>query len=313
MKYLLLSMNPGFDRWHIVETEPKLPRVCRANKALGIVSGKGLNVARAFHRLGFENYSCLNIEGGRIGRLISAACRDEGLNVQGFEVGDESRINLTILKEYERDTMSYNEPGPCLLPAETGGFLHAVRERLASNPDAALVISGSAPDGFDLAAYLRMLDDARADGHPVMADIGGAWLPETVGGPLALLKINREEFELAFGFDGYADTAALTCFAMRKGIKTVVLTDGASGSISVSGHDVVRCTLLQGCGGCWAVGSGDAFFAGYLSALADECPPAECMKVANACGIANTFVYGPCTFDAAAVKDCYGSVGIEIN
>ena len=303
MKYIILSLNPGFDRWLVVNTPPKLPRVCRADRALSIVSGKGINVARVFAGLGFGDYTVLNLEGGEIGRLIAESCLVEGIKLENFPIAGENRINTTIIKEYEKDTMTYNEPGPSLSSDEAAGFLSLVKKRLDENPGAALVLSGAAPDGFDMNIYLELLKYARESGHGIMADVGGEWLDATLGGPIELLKINREEFALGFGFDGYADTQALGRFMAEREICSVVLTDGSDGSLTLDRDGLVRCTLASGCGGYWAVGSGDAFYAGYLYALSLEKNTAERMIFANACGIANTTVYGPCTFEAGAARD----------
>ena len=113
-RYFILSLNPGYDQWHIVRSRPAVQNVFRADEVLHIISGKGLNVARALKNLACKEYVCMNILGGKTGEIIRDLGRKEHLNCLEYRIAGESRINTCVMLEYDKKTLSYNDPGPVL-------------------------------------------------------------------------------------------------------------------------------------------------------------------------------------------------------
>lgn len=301
--YIILSMNPGFDRWLFVESPSPFERVIRADSALKIVSGKGINVARVFNTLGFGRYICANISGGRIGKLIEEDLSTEGLRVESFPVREDSRINFGLMRTYDRSMQVFNEPGPKIDAAEVRGYISFVQSLILRFPSPTFVISGSAPVGFSAEDLLSLIAWASSHGIDVCADIGGAWLKRAVENPLHTLKINREEFEHGFGIDGGDREAALR-FKKRFNLRNLIITDGSRGCLAWdetdSGYEA-RIRETSGSTG-FTVGCGDSFFAGYLAGIAKGKSFPDCLVLANACGIANTLHYGPAVFEPADVE-----------
>lgn len=56
------------------------------------------------------------------------------------------------------------------------------------------------------------------------------------------------------------------------------------------------------------IGSGDSFLAGYIYGLVNNFDKIECFKIAMACGVANTLIYGAGKLkqeDVLEIKDKY--------
>ena len=304
--YILLDMNPGCDRWLVIGKPSAFQRVFRADSVKIVASGKGINVARCFARMGFHRYTGLYIAGGDMGRMLTKMVIREGLDMRAIGIQDETRVNMTALLTYQQETITFNEPGPHILEDEIHAFFSVYRKMLDDHPGADVVISGSAAADFSVSHYLRLLAYARETDHRLMIDIGGAWLKKSVGDALDTLKINREEFKHAFGIDAMLEQEKMKRFINRHPIRTIIVTDGANGSVAYSsaGESWTGEFNASAAGG-YAVGSGDSFMAGYLAAKAAGAGICEALKEATAYGMANARVFEPAMIDPKLVREAY--------
>lgn len=310
--YVLLSLNPGYDRWLEISHPSAFERVYRADSVRVVASGKGINVARCFTRMGFHDYTGLCIAGGQTGALLDRAIKGEGLRLETFFIEEETRVNVTALMTYRQDTLTLNESGPRIRPEETQGFFKEYERMLGENGGARVVVSGSAPVGFDTDDYLRLIDTARGLGHRLIIDIGGQWLIDSVKGPVDTLKINREEFMQAFQFDGFADPGRALGFSRDHRIDTLVITDGVRGAVAAdAARGTWRARFDPSRSGAYAVGSGDSFLAGYLIARAKGDDLAGSLREATAFGMANSLKLEPAMIDAADVESARRHVTVE--
>jgi len=288
MHFTILSLNPGYDRWALIEKPSPLPRVTRAARAYSLPAGKGIDVARCLHRLGHEDYSCFTFLGGRHGEAIREACAAEGLRLAAVPIAGENRLNHTSVYLYSGDIFTVNEEGPTLSLSEREALKRQVKEELASHPDAVLTVCGTACPGFTPENFCELSRHAKETGHAVAIDIGGASLEPLAGTAPTLLKINREEFQLAFGFDGWERNETLLRWLADSGIPCLILTDGAAGACAHTAEESQYALLPEGCGGAYSVGCGDAFFGGYLSAWSEGLSLSDRLRRANACGVSNS-------------------------
>lgn len=292
-KYFILSMNPGFDQWHIVHKEPAVQGVFRADEVLRIVSGKGLNVARVLNNMGYYDYVCVNILGGSVGEIISEQCREEGLNCLNYHIASESRINTCVMLEYKKETVSYNDPGPVLLKEEVSGFQEFLIDRLPNQLGSA-VLSGAPSRGISERDYRDILDTVLKCGHELIVDVSGRWLEIASEYPLKLLKVNREEFKEAFQLDAFLFIENLKRFKNERRIQTLIVTDGKNGCIAYGeNQECYWCRAENIESGSFSVGSGDTFLGGYLIKMASGENLKTCLEYAAACGLSNTYQYGP--------------------
>lgn len=311
-RYMILSMNPGYDQWHVVYNPPAIDGVFRADKVFRFVSGKGLNVARVLKNLGFNGYICLNIIGGGTGEIISQNSRKEGICCREFRIAEESRINTCIMTEYSHESVSYNEPGPKLSRDEVKKFKEYLSVQLKKERDCDVVISGTPCRGITEDDFREIFALIIAAGNELIVDVSGRWLQIAAEFPLRLLKVNREEFKEAFYLDAFIFDHNLKRFKNQRRIQDLVVTDGKNGCMVLNGNDRCFYSRVRGvAGGSYPVGSGDSFLAGYLFRYAQGAGIKECVRYASACGLANTYEYGPGVFDRFAVEAQLNHVNIN--
>ncbi len=302
MHFVILSLNPGYDRWAMIEKPSALPAVTRASRAFSLPGGKGIDVARCLHALGHEDYRCFTFLGGHQGDEIARACREEGLNMESVRIAGESRLNHTSVYLYRNETFTVNEEGPSVTREETESLIRKVKLALDKSPGSVLTICGTACPGFTPDDFCVLADYASRTGHETAIDIGGANLVPLSHTAPSLLKINRQEFLHAFGFDGWKRTPHVSSWIRENRIPVLILTDGAAGSCTHTSDTSLYAELPEGCGGPYGVGCGDAFFGGYLSAWSECLPMDDRIRRANACGISNSRALRCGSVDAGEVS-----------
>jgi len=302
MRFVLASMNPGLDRWQIHAEIPERDDVHRALDVVVHVSGKAVNVARALRTLGRDDLVVVNLVGGEVGRLIRLACRTEGIPTRDVTCRAENRINITLVDERRRRCVAYNEPGPEASQDEADAFVGALLAETTADDGGALVVGGSPPRGWDPGTLAAAATAVRRAGGRVVVDIAGPWLPALVAGGVDLLKVNRAEFLDAFRVDPVRDDAAVRSFLAAHRVAELVVTDGARGCVAWHDGGKWRASVSRDLHGYYSVGSGDSFLAGYLDGWSRGASMPERLALATACGVANTLVRGPATFDTATLE-----------
>ena len=282
--------------------------VVRGDKVISLAESKGLNLARAFKTLGFEDYVCMSIVGGGIGAIIERNTRKEGIQGRYFRISGESRVNVALVHESRKDVFVINEPGPLMTESEAAGFLRIAGKALRAQD--ALVVSGSAPRGFTERHLGAIVERAEAAGMPIKADIAGVWLASLIERPLDVLKLNHEEFFVAFGIEA-GDLDKVLDFKRRHRIRILIITEGSRGSTAFRGDGECHKVELHDVETEIAVGSGDSFFAGFLFGEATGMPFEESLRLASACGYANTLRYGAGVFDHKDILGVRDKVSVE--
>lgn len=298
MSVQILNLNPCYDHWVIISNVPRTPNVLRGDHIVKLVDGKGLNIARVFNLLGFHDYLCINVLGGDVGKIISSKCREEGIKTAEFWINDENRINTAVVYEYEKRMLMVNEPGPVMTPDEIERFIRYLDSLIEEK--STLVISGSAPRGFEAKHMSRIAQMAKERGCRLMVDISNEWLKELVKFEPEMIKVNADEFKVTFELSSLS-IEKLYEVKKRYKIDVLCVTLGKDGSITITEDRVLhaRPKLVHS---DFSVGSGDSFFAGYLYEEAMGKSMEERLIFATACGMANTLKYGAAIFD---LKDLY--------
>ncbi|MDI6862572.1 MAG: PfkB family carbohydrate kinase [Pseudothermotoga sp.] len=303
MSVQILNLNPCYDHWVIIKNVPRTPNVLRGDYVVKLVDGKGLNIARVFNLIGFRDYLCINVLGGDVGKIISSKCREENIKTAEFWIKGENRINTAVVYEYEKRMLMINEAGPVMTPDEIEGFIHYLDSVIEEK--STLVISGSAPRGFEAKHMSRIARMAKERGCRLMIDISGEWLRELVKFEPEMVKVNGDELKTALDLHDL-NVGKLFEIKQRYRINVLCVTFGKEGSITLTEDRVLhaRPKLVHS---DFSVGSGDSFFAGYLYKEAMGKPIEERLTFATACGMANTLKYGAAIFD---LKDLYEQLSL---
>jgi 1-phosphofructokinase family hexose kinase len=261
MNSLIVNLNLAVDKTVLVPAFAK-GRVFRLGEAVTLPGGKGVNVARALRSLGLE-VPVAGFASGYNGRWIAEAMKKEGFEafIERHENG-ESRVCYTVVDARGRAT-DLNEEGPDVPAAAQARFLNKFSSLAGKFRVAA--VCGRVSAGLKKGFYSSLVRLAAARGCFTMFDTSGPVLAEALAAGAEGIKINRLEFE---ELSGAAYTPArLAAFFKKhspKGLKTLIVTDGAGHTHAASLFGLWRVTpprlgVLKS-----PTGAGDSFMAGFL-------------------------------------------------
>jgi tagatose 6-phosphate kinase len=143
------------------------------NQVTGVryrAAGRGVAVARVLHTFGHEVIAA-GLAGGSAGEMIRADLARSGIPAEFTGIGSESRRVLEVRDDADGRLLRFSEPGPYITTEELGRFAADYRRLLTSA--AAVVLSGSLPDGLPPDMYASLVRYAAEAGVPAILDAGG--------------------------------------------------------------------------------------------------------------------------------------------
>jgi len=284
----------------------------RAVESRTVAGGKGINVARALMLLG-RPVIATGLAGGATGARVLEVLQEEAVLTDFSRIGGETRTNLAVIDPTSGEQTEINERGPEVTTEDVESFLRrldylAVGARIC-------VLAGSLPPGADPELYARVVRDLRGRGVTVILDAEGE--PMRAGlraGPSVVTPNALEAEELVgheFGEEG--DMAHGLAELVELGAAEAVITRPAGCmAVVVEGSErrylEVSTEPLEPVA---AVGSGDAFLAGYVAARYDGRAPSECLAYGVACGAESTQHFGAGTVDREQAERILGDVEVH--
>jgi tagatose 6-phosphate kinase len=281
----VLSLNTAIDRVLLIP-HFRPGEVVRAERSLAVPGGKGLNVARALRRLG-RQVRVIGFLGGVPAPFIRAGCAELGIDQHWIEIAGESRTCVIVVDPYKSAQSVLNEPGPTVSTGETSRLRTAITASL--HPGDILCISGSAPPGVPDGFYAALVRDLQPQGIRVLADVSGQALRLAAAERPWALSPNLDEYVAAFSTPDGPDGAARHLARMAE---HALITLGARGAVYAGGSTVERFhpPPVEAVN---AVGSGDAFVAGFLAGIEEGLPSTDAVRQAIACGASNAARFEP--------------------
>jgi tagatose 6-phosphate kinase len=281
----------------------------RAQRAVTIGSGKGINVSRALTRLG-ENTLATGFLGGYTGEQVRAFLSAEGIPHDFVETRHLTRVGFTVFDEATATYTAVFEPGPKLFPEEVENLVEKVRHLLPRCK--ALTLCGSMPSsGFD-DFYFRLIQAAKAANLPVFLDSYDEPLRQgLVAGP-DFLKPNREETLRTFGIDTREPmgVARILRELAKTGAQWIFLTDGqrkvgvyAQGKFYLATPPKIHCVN--------ALGSGDAMVAAFLFGWLRKMANEDLIRFTIAAGAVNAREFMPGFADLERIEELAKRVAVE--
>jgi 1-phosphofructokinase family hexose kinase len=274
--------------------------------------GKGVNIARAIKRLG-QPVIVTGFAGGATGSRIIEALDGESILNDFVRIEDESRTNTAIMDPTTGVHTEINERGPAVSATELEQF----REKLVYLAQGAsiCVFAGSIPRGVSPDVYYSLIRDVQRLGVTTMIDAEGEPLRLSMRAEPDLVSPNELEAEELVGneFNDADDRAGAVAEMVRLGAREAIMTvpDGCFARIEdTNGPAIYRVTVAEQEARS-AVGSGDAFLAGYVSARYSGSSPVDCLRFGVACGAESTQHFGAGIIDPARVDRLLGDVGCE--
>lgn len=281
---LCVTPNPSIDRTTAVP-DFAVGGVCRAVSVTAICGGKGVNVARVLHRLGWPAIAAGPI-GGHTGQHAAALAGAEGLRTAWTWVTADTRVSAIIVDPGTGDATVVNEPGPMIAPNDWDRLIDDTAT-MARNC-AAVAISGSFPRSVSEDEITRLIRTTYFACQDIYVDTSGPALAQAIAAGAPVIKVNGEELGVVLGetVETHAQAIDAGRRVARQGIAIVAITLGGDGAVLVDATGAWTATAPH-VEVVNPVGSGDAFLAGLAVGRASRRPPDECLRYAVATGTAN--------------------------
>ncbi|QNK60123.1 1-phosphofructokinase family hexose kinase [Paenibacillus sp. PAMC21692] len=289
-----VTLNASIDKTYYVPAWSK-GGGARAVRTISTAGGKGLNVARVLRQLGHENVAATGFTAGYNGMYIAERIVEAGIRAAFVEAHGESRICMNVIDQSDGSSTEVLEQG-----IEVGEEqLSELRQtlRLLSREAALVIFAGSLPRGVPADWYAELIGIAREEGALAFLDTSGEALLLGLDGKPDFVKPNEEEINALLPGEERGDVLRGLSVLMERGITNAAITLGSAGAVAGSKGKFYKVGLpmLKTVN---AVGSGDAFVAGYAYGCVRGWPSAECLRYGAAAGSANAL--SPMTGDVSA-------------
>jgi 1-phosphofructokinase/tagatose 6-phosphate kinase len=312
---ITVTLNAAIDKTLAVPNF-RLGRRHRAVEQTAMAGGKGVNVARALKSLG-QPVIATGVAGGSTGTRIIEQLTDEAILNDFVRIHEESRTSTAVVDPTSGEQTEINERGPAVSPGELELFVDKLL--YLAKGAAVCVFAGSLPRGVDPGLYAHLVEEMRKVGVVSVLDAEGEPMRlATRAGP-SVVSPNEIEAEELVGHEFADDEDRRTAVGemVELGAREAVMTlpDGCLALLGDE-HDPTnprrlwRATLdpLEPVA---AVGSGDAFLAGFVAAFYGGRPQEECLRFGVACGAESTQHFGAGVVDPREVERLTNEVTVE--
>jgi 1-phosphofructokinase family hexose kinase len=308
---ITVTLNAAIDKTLAVPNF-RLGRRHRAVEQTAMAGGKGVNVARALRALG-QPVIATGIAGGPTGTRIVEHLTEEGILNDFVRIREESRTSTAVVDPTSGEQTEINEYGPQVSEQELELFVDKLLY-LAKGAEVC-VFAGSLPRGVDPGLYGRLIEELKRLDVMTMLDSEGESLRiATRKGP-DVVSPNELEAEGLVGheFSDEEDRRNALGEMRELGANESIMTL-AAGCLAMLGEGgdrrLYRATLdpLEPVS---AIGSGDAFLAGFVAARYAGGDADACLRFAVACGAESTQHFGAGVLDRREVERLAPEVRVE--
>jgi 1-phosphofructokinase/tagatose 6-phosphate kinase len=274
--------------------------------------GKGVNIARTIKQLG-QPVIATGLAGGATGTRIVEALDAESILNDFVRIQDESRTNTAVMDPTTGLQTEINERGPAVSGQEFALFCEKLL--YLSHGASICVFAGSLPRGIDQGVYHSLIRDVRRLGVTTVIDTDGEPLRLAMRAEPDVVSPNELESEELVGheFNDAEDRAMAVVEMTRLGAREAIMTvsDGCYARILENGAQSLHRVRIEEQEARSAVGSGDAFLAGYVAARYSGQEPVECLRFGVACGAESTQHFGAGIIDPGRVDRLLHEVETE--
>jgi 1-phosphofructokinase family hexose kinase len=285
MKVLTVTLHPAVDR--ILKLEQFQP----SDPMHGVVlheypAGKGINAARALHRLGVPVLAT-----GFLGKqsfdALNTAIRNEGMDASFLPCAAPTRTTTIIQETHTGKQYIITESRQAVTEQEVRLLLRHIGNLMDGMDLCLLCGAGEGPFLHD--AYAQFVALATQKGVRCLLDSSGLSLKEGLTAKPLGVKVNREELSMLADspLNSQDQQAGFLRKIVESGIGFAAMSDQARGMLADNGIET------------WAgslnvdpvintIGCGDAMLAGMAKAVLEKLPLQEMVRWGVACGTANT-------------------------
>jgi len=308
---ITVTLNAAIDKTLEVPNF-RLGRRHRSVEQTTMAGGKGVNVARALKRLG-QPVIATGLAGGPTGTRIVEQLTEESILNDFVRIREESRSNTAVTDPTTGEQTEINERGPAVTAQEVELFCDKLLY-LARGAQIC-VFAGSLPRRVEPTLYAELIRELRKLGVTTIVDTDGDPLRQAVRAEPSVVSPNVLEAEELVGHEFNDDEDRL--IAVREmtelGAREAIMTadDGGFAMVTEEGGSQLYRLRVDPLETYSAVGSGDAFLAGYVAARYTGRPPAECLRFGVACGAESTQHIGAGVIDPREAERLESEIAIE--
>jgi len=308
---ITVTLNAAIDKSLSVPNF-RLGRRHRTVEQRTMAGGKGVNVARTLKSLG-QPVIATGFAGGPTGTRIVEQLTEESILNDFVRIREESRTNTAVYDPTNGEQTEVNERGPAVSERE----VETLRDKLlylARGADV-VVFAGSLPRGVDDDVYASLIRELQKLEVTTMIDADGEPMRHAVRAEPSLISPNVVEAEELVGHEFNDDEDRL--IAVREmvalGAREAIMTlpDGCVASLVIDGTPTLMRAFVEPREAVAAVGAGDAFLAGYVSARYQGSAPEECLRFGVACGAESTQRLGAGLIDIREVEKLTGDIAVQ--
>ena len=310
---ITVTLNAAIDKTLAVPNF-RLGRRHRAVEQTSMAGGKGVNVARALKALG-QPVIATGVAGGPTGTRIIEQLTEEAILNDFVRIREESRTSTAVVDPTSGQQTEINERGPSVSQSELALFTDKLMY-LAKGAEIC-VFSGSLPRGVDASLYAQLVEEMRRLGVMTVLDSEGEPLRLAARAEPTIVTPNELEAEELVGHEFSDDDDRLRAMSemLQAGPKEAIMTLH-SGCVAMVDHGEgstqrLYRARLEPLEPVSAVGSGDAFLAGYVAARYSEREPEDCLRFAVACGAESTQHFGAGVLDPREADRLAPEVEVE--
>jgi 1-phosphofructokinase family hexose kinase len=308
---ITVTLNAAIDKSLSVPSF-RLGRRHRTVDQTTMAGGKGVNIARALKMLG-QPVIATGFAGGPTGTRIVEQLTQESILNDFVRIREESRTNMAVYDPTNGEMTEVNERGPAVSSTEVELFRDKLLY-LARGADI-VVFAGSLPRGVDAEIYAGLIRELRKMNVTTVIDTDGEPLRHAARAEPDVISPNVIEAEELVGheFNDDEDRAIAVREMVGLGPQTAIMTlpDGCVACVNDGGERRLLRVWIDPREAVAAVGSGDAFLAGFVASRYGGGSVEECLRFGVACGAESTMRLGAGLIDPRAVDRMLAETTLE--
>lgn len=261
-----ITLNPAIDKAVVVENF-RTDEVNRVSKVHLDPGGKGINVSNMIKKLHGQSVAVM-VVGGHNGEMLTDMLDLMDVTYKAIPCKGETRINIKVFDPIRKTFTDINEAGPEIGSQELRAISDYLEMHLQEKD--LMTLAGSIPLGVPTDIYAQWITLAKKKGAKVILDASGQALVKGIEAQPYLIKPNQEELEAYFKRPLKTDADVAECGRMltSKGIGHVVVSQGAQGSMLITGDRVGKISPVKVAVKS-TVGAGDSMVAAIARGIED--------------------------------------------
>jgi len=284
MKIYTLTLNPAYD------VHAKSAHFTAGHENLAVITsreagGKGVNISRALCNCGVANTAVIVLGRENSGDFIRAI---SDMDTVIFKKEGRIRENLTIHCAGAPETrisfrgFSLDE-----------SILRDVEDMLQTDAETVITFTGRVPEGICVSAVKAFLYRQKQRGAKIVLDSKSFELKDILDIKPWLIKPNEEEIAalLSCSVTNLAEAAEKGSIFAENGVANVLISMGDRGAVLLA-EGKTYLAKPPAIKAISTIGAGDSSIAGFLTAAAQDLPPAKRLKLAVAFGTAACLTEG---------------------